>query len=479
MAASINEFYVRTTGSNLNSGDTNTNASDFTYVGGTYVQATGVFTCPGTSNPVADGVTVGRYMSIYAAGSTSTGFVGRVTAVTAGAPGTITVSVAAQTMAGTNPSNGTYTAKIGGAFAGPSGGGRMPFTLAMGPLRSSSSSRVRVNVTGTYNVAAAASAWNLNLGMIIEGYSTTPGDGGFFIIQDNVAGASFTLLSTQATTGTIRNMWLKGNTASTGGANGLVFGTQMGTLVNVRVSDVRGDGIQITSGATGAVTIGCEVYGCNRSNTLNFCGVSISEESTHIRLHVHHCSSGVNAHGVIISANAGENVTLIDPLIHDNTGNGIKQTQLDHSCHVSGGVIARNGLNGADFSLVTVNSNVSNTIFERTIFYGNTGTGLLGRAADFVTAYRCAFGANGTAMTSVTDDFNTITLTADPFTNAANGDFRLNNTAGGGALLRAITESHLFDLAAYPTGVATSYADIGPLQHQEISVSPETISVSI
>jgi hypothetical protein len=34
-----------------------------------------------------------------------------------------------------------------------------------------------------------------------------------------------------------------------------------------------------------------------------------------------------------------------------------------------------------------------------------------------------------------------INLTADPFTDAASGDFSLNNDAGGGAVLRAITET--------------------------------------
>jgi hypothetical protein len=54
-----------------------------------------------------------------------------------------------------------------------------------------------------------------------------------------------------------------------------------------------------------------------------------------------------------------------------------------------------------------------------------------------------------------------VDLTADPFTNAAGGDFSLNNTAGGGALLRATGYPGVF-----PGGTTTGYLDIGAAQHQ-------------
>lgn len=59
-------------------------------------------------------------------------------------------------------------------------------------------------------------------------------------------------------------------------------------------------------------------------------------------------------------------------------------------------------------------------------------------------AYRSdnAFHSITTAQESGFGDmpaFDPITLTADPFTNAASGDFSLNDTAGGGAVLKAAT----------------------------------------
>jgi len=59
-------------------------------------------------------------------------------------------------------------------------------------------------------------------------------------------------------------------------------------------------------------------------------------------------------------------------------------------------------------------------------------------------------------------DDNPITLTADPFTDAANGDFSLNNDPGGGALCRAA------GLGPYGQ---TSYRDVGAVQHADPAAS--------
>lgn len=67
-------------------------------------------------------------------------------------------------------------------------------------------------------------------------------------------------------------------------------------------------------------------------------------------------------------------------------------------------------------------------------------------------------GVNGSSNINI----GTITLTADPFTNAAGGDLSLNNTAGGGAALRALGFPALF-----PAGLTANYLDIGAAQHQD------------
>jgi len=66
-----------------------------------------------------------------------------------------------------------------------------------------------------------------------------------------------------------------------------------------------------------------------------------------------------------------------------------------------------------------------------------------------------ALGSITTPRTNIGDSIivGEITLTGDPFTDSANWDFTLNNTAGAGALCRA-------------AGVR-SYRDVGALQHQD------------
>lgn len=98
------------------------------------------------------------------------------------------------------------------------------------------------------------------------------------------------------------------------------------------------------------------------------------------------------------------------------------------------------------------------------IGYGNTGKGFKDNAGIIGTAplLNCA-GASG----DVTAAFlpllqGYITLTADPFTNGAAGDFSLNNTAGGGALLKAAGFP-----GVYPAGLTTGYVDIGAFQHAD------------
>lgn len=72
------------------------------------------------------------------------------------------------------------------------------------------------------------------------------------------------------------------------------------------------------------------------------------------------------------------------------------------------------------------------------IFIGFTSQAIYNNPTD--TSFQISRNAfyNNTAEYSGTHDDN-ITLTADPFTDAASGDFSLNSDAGGGAVLRAAT----------------------------------------
>lgn len=77
------------------------------------------------------------------------------------------------------------------------------------------------------------------------------------------------------------------------------------------------------------------------------------------------------------------------------------------------------------------------------VAYGNTGEGFgTDGVKDGVILTACAGGSNtagnysGTNITNVADFTS---LTGNPFIDAANGDFNINNTSGAGAALRAVT----------------------------------------
>lgn len=103
------------------------------------------------------------------------------------------------------------------------------------------------------------------------------------------------------------------------------------------------------------------------------------------------------------------------------------------------------------------------TVWIGCIAYGNTGSGFDWRYQKYQHAYHCIAcnnGGYGFDVVAADDDgtlqgcagrnntsgnyragtlaLDFIELTADPFVNAAGGDFNLNDTEGGGALLRAI-----------------------------------------
>lgn len=116
------------------------------------------------------------------------------------------------------------------------------------------------------------------------------------------------------------------------------------------------------------------------------------------------------------------------------------------------------------------NSGINPTTFEvrNNIFYGN-GYDIYATnsiTAELMSPAEYTTNAFGGATTSKFNNFfsgeNELTLTADPFTDGDNGDFSMNNTAGGGAVVRA---------AGYPTvfpgGVTLNYKDLGAVQHQD------------
>ncbi len=125
--------------------------------------------------------------------------------------------------------------------------------------------------------------------------------------------------------------------------------------------------------------------------------------------------------GIVLS---GYTTLAVRNLIYNTLGNGI-------NCGTSGGGV------------------VANLLYS----IGGYGISLSGGAR----AFNNAMGAltSGRITGTTYDEKGGISLTASPFTNAGSEDFTLNNTAGGGALVRAAF------------GVWGGFGDVGPVQHQD------------
>jgi hypothetical protein len=442
------EFTVRSGGSNLYAGTLDGSAEAattplVTYTNGGWNSGTGVFT-PASGNPVSAGVAVGNFVSVYTDGAGApTGFVARVTAVSST---TITLSTTAKS--GTAPTTAAsgITAVVGGAWAGPSGTSGFPLSFVTNTLTNTSGDPTRVNLKNdqTYSITAAITAGNTGL-IYFQGYTSTFGDGGRFTVDGGTSGASYTLLTLSAGQVEVRDAVFQNNGA-TGTSNGVSM-SGASLMERVKVTSVRGSGFAMLS--SGCAVIECEATACNQGNSATLAGFGMGGgRATRC---VAHDNTGSNNRGFRLST---ANAVLVD-CVSDTNGNVGFDMAGGGSIH--GGVAYANGGPG-----VLVAASVTTTI-ENVVLANNGTFGATVTAGGFARLISCAFRSNTSGETSgVADATGTVTLTADPFTDAANRDFSLNDTAGGGAACRGAGRGTF-----PPSDPTVGYPDIGAAQHQD------------
>lgn len=143
---------------------------------------------------------------------------------------------------------------------------------------------------------------------------------------------------------------------------------------------------------------------------------------------------------------SGEESFISDSLITNCTSDGVQWAQAPNLYCVNT-IFAGNGSNGLNRGSVV-------TYLKGCVFYGNTSHGVNGSpdlVTDCIFDSNGGYGISGTPRVTHNNAFrnntsgeissgtnrDSITLTADPFVDAANGDFNLNADAGGGATLRS------------------------------------------
>ena len=188
------------------------------------------------------------------------------------------------------------------------------------------------------------------------------------------------------------------------------------TVVGSDIESTNNAGIRVAAGTKGVVS-NCWIHDCGRSGSVPNSGLAALWDN---------------------SSTSGSGVSFIGNRVTDSAGYGMFSTSTgtEHLAQISNNVIYGSAIDGiailgnARTSLVCfVNNIVSNNIGYGVNFLSGTNPSSLTTYADFNAFWQNTSGHRN----NISAGANDVTLTADPFVDAAAGDFTLNSTAGGGA----------------------------------------------
>lgn len=475
--AAHTEFVVQPTGSYVNAGSDTNDAAELTFTGGNWVAGTGVFTAAGAD---LSGVTAGEWASVYPDGAAIAVFVGRITAVDDGAD-TITVSLSAKS--GTAPTDGTgdRSIKVGGAWKGFDGAIGFPAGFIQATATNVGGLPVRVNIRdGLYNVftnSGSIAIADSQVGPITwEGFSETFGDGGNPMIAgtNGSAGVVFKLVVASGAAKAWVGITFLGNfngTPTGGDANGNFMVESTGqnprwyrcTFTGAWRMGFQASG---TSDKSAVVAEECLAYGNNADDASDFAGFGTTEEATFLRC-VSVLNLGGDSLGFYFNSASGEPSQMIECISAFNGNSGVKVAGT------SPVTIYRSTIhgNGADGIFTTATAlgqlTIVGNIISSNASYGVESNVLLNGAP--ISIRNNAFWANATGTTNninASHISGSIILTGDPFTDAANGDFSPNDTAGAGASVRGAGIGTFLTTPAF-SSTTVSHRDIGAAQHED------------
>jgi hypothetical protein len=131
--------------------------------------------------------------------------------------------------------------------------------------------------------------------------------------------------------------------------------------------------------------------------------------------------SGTKSHGITVAVASEQYETaVIGNTLHNNTGDGIRVTTAlsGSNARILNNIITNNGGYGINLTTgaTALNDRLIRGMFDYNAFYSNT------------SGARNAYSAGA----------HDVTLTGDPYTNAAGKDFSLNSTAGAGAAAKGV-----------------------------------------
>jgi len=298
----------------------------------------------------------------------------------------------------------------------------------------------------------------------LKGYNSTRGDLDQSPFSTSRPKLTFTGTSNYAITlssGTwqLRNFIIDANSGS--GASGINTTSTTPFVYNVTIKNY--DNIGITLGSNG-LCFYCEATGGTSNATY---GISMVNSSIVFGSYVHD-GQGVGIKGVsiatmennIVANQSGASSDCYQmtapvnnpPMIRNNTAyncgrHGIGILGVSTPTILVGNILVNNA--GYGISLSSTSATVPYE--DGNAFYNNTSGN-----KNNVTSRNSQTSANPPYL-----PVNDITLTGSPFTNAAGGDFSLNNTAGAGAAVRNSSLPRQWGTTT------TGYPDFGAVQHND------------
>lgn len=336
------------------------------------------------------------------------------------------------------------TGKVGGALASPgyaSGQGvnQNRFWIKSGTYTLTSSTQ---NIAGGKVVSPAGVAGVGGAPCVWEGYQAARGDKGTKpVINDGVL-TGISMFATSSFSTYFDNIEFVVSSATN---IGLAIGHNLGRGLRIKTSGV-GIGIDFVSST-------CLLYKCLGLNTTNT-PFNIRTSSSRIVGCVA-IGSGTDGFKITVSGNQFHRCLAISNGGH-GFNNGTALTNDFTGCVAYG--------NAGDGFMISTSFSTGVACMN-CLAVGNGGLGFnIVSAGIFFALISCAGynNAGGNVASAILNIEGFITLTANPFTNAAGLDFTLNNVAGGGAALRAAGA-----IPSFPGLATDSFLDIGAAQHRD------------
>ena len=279
---------------------------------------------------------------------------------------------------------------------------------------------------GTVTMSTSGTAGNP---VELRGYESTIGDGGKFQVTGNmtVSAHNSIVVDFDAVSTTIAAVFIVNGKSSLARCLADQQNTTNSAGQAVSLADGSAVFCWMKSASTRTVDSNGSTVALNRANLI---GCKVIGSGSAAAVHANYAFRNNNISGCVIDANGDYGIYAA------SLASGV--TSSIDNCLIydaSDGIYMAEGLDVGDNATLNITNNV---IWSALYGINNADavgdlaqTWVIGNAMGDLTSGRLAGFSN-------VEEIDPITLTADPFVNAADGDFNINNTAGGGAVLRAV-----------------------------------------